>query len=135
MNILFNPLTGNPKQVTQEDIENLQKWVNIRNKIGDKYLNYIWDVADVRAMAKIWRKCREEMLSDLFNQQTEKYIWIGIWDCMNVYLASFFDAEYKFDIKPVVSLWNRGFIASVDGSIWRLHSGEKVEIVYELTKP
>lgn len=135
MPTIFNPFTDNPKQVTQEDIENLQKWVNITNKIGDKYLSYIWDSVDTQSMAKLWRKSREQTLFYIFNQQTEKHIWVGMWDCMNVYLASFFDVEYKFDIKPVVSLWKRGFIASFDGSIWRLHSGKKVEIVYELKEP
>jgi len=39
--------------------------------------------------------------------------------------------EYPF--QSVVNLWKRGFVASYDGEKWRLHSGEKAEIVWEGT--
>ena len=33
--------------------------------------------------------------------------------------------------QPCIDLWHRGFVPSFDGKIWRLHAGEKAEIVWE----
>ena len=58
--------------------------------------------------------------------------WDSVWDSVRAYIGSFFDiwdGDYKF--QPAVALWERGFVASFDGTTWRLHSGKKAEIVYE----
>ena len=44
-------------------------------------------------------------------------------------LFNIWGTEYKF--QPAVDLWKRGFVASFDGTTWRLHSGKKAEIVWE----
>ena len=36
--------------------------------------------------------------------------------------------------QSAIDLWDRGFIPSFDGTAWRLHSGKKVDIVYEISK-
>jgi len=37
-------------------------------------------------------------------------------------------------LSPAIELWNAGLIPSFDSKTWRLHSGEKAEIVYEWNK-
>jgi hypothetical protein len=39
-----------------------------------------------------------------------------------------------YPFQSCVDLWNAGFVPSFDGKVWRLHSGEKVTVVYEWTK-
>jgi hypothetical protein len=56
----------------------------------------------------------------------------SVWDSVWAYQGSLFNiwgTEYKF--QPAVDLWKRGFVASFDGTTWRLHSGKKAEIVWE----
>jgi hypothetical protein len=40
--------------------------------------------------------------------------------------------EGVYPYQPCVDLWKDGFVPSFDGKAWRLHSGEKAGIVYEL---
>jgi hypothetical protein len=59
------------------------------------------------------------------------------------YIGSFFKLkEWKYvkhkkgvyPFQPAVDLWNMGLVASFDGSKWRLHGGEKAEILFEITQ-
>lgn len=36
-----------------------------------------------------------------------------------------------YPFQPGADLWRRGLVPSFDGSIWRLHTGKKAEVVYE----
>jgi len=49
------------------------------------------------------------------------------------YVSTFFSIEYKSDFSSAVKLWEAGLVPSYDGKIWRLHSGEKADVVYEWT--
>jgi hypothetical protein len=48
------------------------------------------------------------------------------------YISSFLNIKYDYDFSCLNELWNRGFVPSFDGTTWRLHSGEKAEVVYEV---
>jgi hypothetical protein len=62
---------------------------------------------------------------------------------VGAYIGSFFpnikkwkyieyeEGEYPF--QSAVNLWRRGLVSSYDGEKWRLHSGNKMEIVWEGT--
>ena len=62
-------------------------------------------------------------------------------DSVRAYISSLFPnikkwehIEYEEGVNPflsVITLWNRGFIPSFDGKIWRLHSGKTAKVVYE----
>jgi hypothetical protein len=54
----------------------------------------------------------------------------SVWDTVGAYVSSFFDIEYKYDFSPAVKLWERGLVASYDGTTWRLHTGKNAKIVY-----
>ena len=40
------------------------------------------------------------------------------------YLSTLFNIKYKFDFSSVEKLWERGLVASFDGTYWRLHGHE-----------
>ena len=35
---------------------------------------------------------------------------------------------------PLIKLWKQGLVPSFDGTTWRLHSGKKAKIIFEITK-
>jgi len=115
----FNPLKGKAKKLTQKDIENLKEWASVRDSVWDSVWGSVW--ASVRA--SVWDSVRDSVwgyISSLFpNIEEWKYI------------------EHNKGInpfQPCIDLWNRGFVASCDGEIYRLHSGKNAEIVYEWRK-
>jgi hypothetical protein len=66
----------------------------------------------------------------------------SVGDSVRAYISSLFpnikewkNIDHPKDINPFqscIDLWNSGLVPSYDGSIWRLHSGKKANIVYEL---
>ena len=52
-------------------------------------------------------------------------------DSVWAYVSSFFKIKYKHDFSPLIKLWEMGLVPSFDGKVWRLHGGEKVEILWE----
>ena len=58
----------------------------------------------------------------------------SVWDSVGGYASCIFKIRFKFDFSCCVKLWKRGLVPSFDGHIWRLHSGEKAKIVFEINK-
>ena len=54
-------------------------------------------------------------------------------DSVWAYASSFFDITYQYDFTPIIELWKQGLVPSFDGKVWRLHSGKKATIVFEIT--
>ena len=118
---IVNPLTGKPKKVTKRHKDLLKKWDSVRASVWASVRDSVWDsVRDsVRASvgASVWASVGAS-------------VWASVW----AYISIFFDIEYKIDLSPAIELWNAGLIPSFDSKTWRLHSGEKAEIVYEWNK-
>jgi len=102
-----NPLASKPNKPTKKDIANLKKWSSVRDSVGNS----------------VWNSVRESVrayISSLFPNIKE---WKHI--------------DHKKGVnpfQPCIDLWHRGFVPSFDGEIWRLHSGKKAEIVFEIHK-
>ena len=105
--IPVNPLAFKPSKPTKKDIANLKKWYSVRDSVG-------YSVGDA-VRDSVWA-----YISSLFPDIKE---WKHI--------------DHKKGINPFqscIDLWHRGFVPSFDGEIWRLHSGKKAEIVFEIHK-
>ena len=61
-------------------------------------------------------------------------VWNSVRDSVEANIGTFFDIKYKYDLSSNNKLWERGLVPSFDGKIWRLHSGEKSDIIFEITK-
>jgi hypothetical protein len=136
---IFNPLTGKPKKSTKKDIENLKKWASVWNSVWDSVRDSVWNsVGDsVRDSVwdSVWNSVRDSVWASVWNSVRDSVrdsVWTSVWASVGAYIASFFNIQYKFDIKPLNDLWNRGFVPSFDGTTWRLHSGKNAKIVYEM---
>ena len=110
---IVNPLLlSKVTKVTKEQIKLLKNWSSVwdsvrdsvRNSIGDSVRNSVWNS-----------------------------VWDSVWDSVLAYISSFFDIKYKYGFSSAIQLWESGLIPSFDGKTWRLHSGEKADIIYEWT--
>jgi hypothetical protein len=108
-------------------------WASVRDSVWDSVGDSVW--ASVRD--SVW---------DSVGDSVKDSVWDSVWDSVGdsvwAYIGYMFpnikewkyiktkDGEYPF--QPAVDLWKRGFIASFDGTTWRLHSGKKAAIVYSI---
>jgi len=145
-----NPLVGKPKTPTKNDISNLMKWIEISNKyiVYDSVCNSVWksvcnSFMDIvcnsvcnRAGDNVWKIVRNSVRNNVGDNVWNSVcnnVWNSVGNTVYNYIASLINIEYDFDIKPGNKLWNKGFVPSFDGKIWRLHSGKDATIVYTYT--
>ena len=148
-----NPLKIKAGPVTDEEIDLLKKWASlwdsiIRSSVWDSVLgsvrggirvsirDSIWD--------SVWDSIRGSVLGSVRGSVLDS-VRGGILDSVRgsvwAYISSLYTGIKKwkyFDhpegenpFQPCIDLWHRGFVPSFDGKIWRLHAGEKAEIVWE----
>ncbi|MCK9370635.1 hypothetical protein M0R04_12055, partial [Candidatus Dojkabacteria bacterium] len=68
-------------------------------------------------------------------------VWASVWDTVwasvrasvGAYTATFVDIKYKYNLKSAQKLWERGLLASFDGTDWRLHGKDGKE-VYKISQ-
>lgn len=105
----FNPLAGKKREPTQADIELLKAW--------DSVWASVWASVGPLVWASVWAS-------------VEASVWDSIW----AYIGSLFPNTKPYLCQSCVDLWKQNLVPSFDGKIWRLHSGEKAEIVFEISK-
>ena len=107
---IVHPFELKPKKVGKKDIELLKQW----DSVGNSVWNSVWD--------SVWGSVRDSVrgyTSSFFNLPKWKYV------------------KHPEGINPfqcVIDLWERGFVPSFDGKVWRLHSGENGKIIFEISK-
>ena len=94
--------------VTETEIKLLRQWASVGASVRDSVRDSVWDsvVDSVRAY-----------ISSLF-PGIKKWKYID-------------HPEGENPFQPCIDLWHRGLVPSYDGKVWRLHAGEKAEIVWE----
>ena len=133
------------KQVTKTDINNLKKWDSIGGSIGDSVRDSIWNSVGGSIGVSIWNSIWES-IGDSVGNSIGGSIWDSVGDSIYGYVGYMFKlerSEWKYTNKiktksypfiSVVKLWERGLVPSFDGETWRLHSGKKADIVFEISK-
>jgi len=146
---IAHPFLIEPKEVTKKDIADLKKWDSVRDSVWDSVRDSVWD--SVRD--SVWDSVRNSVWNFVGDSVGDSVgasvrdsvgasvrdsvgasVWASVRDSVGAYHSSFFDIEYKHDFSPCVRLWERGFVPSFDGKVWRLHSGKNAKIVYEINK-
>jgi len=111
--------------VTDEQIAWLKQWASVvdsvRDSVRDSVGVSVWASVGASVWASVW---------DSVGDSVGDSVWDSVWDSVRAYIGSFFDIEYKYDFSPAVKLWERGLVASYDGTTWRLHTGKNAKIVY-----
>jgi hypothetical protein len=126
---------------TDEHILLLKKWDSVgdsvwgsvrgsvRDSVGDSVRdsvgNSVWDSVGDSVGNSVWDSVGDSVWGSVRGSVRD-----SVWG----YLSSFFDIKYKHDFTPATQLWEQGLVPSFDGTTWRLHSGEKADIVFEISK-
>ena len=146
------------KKVSKKDIENLKKWDSAGfHSVWDS----VWDYARDSVRGSVGESVRgsvgfhsvgDSVLGSVrgsVGDSVRGSVWgfvegfvggsmrISVWDFVWAYCSSFFQLDKWKGVNPFqcgIDLWNRGFVPSFDGEVWRLHQGVNAEVVYEITK-
>jgi len=148
-----NPLKIKAGPVTDEEIDLLKKWASlwdsiIRSSVWDSVLDSVRGGIRVSIRDSIWDSVWDSIRGSVLGSVRGSVLDSvrgGILDSVRgsvwAYISSLYTGIKKwkyFDhpegenpFQPCIDLWHRGFVPSFDGKIWRLHAGEKAEIVWE----
>ncbi len=64
-------------------------------------------------------------------------VWYSVWAYIGSLSPNILKWKYVnytkgiYPFQPVVDLWKQGIVPSYDGKLWRLHSGEKADTIWE----
>ena len=127
---IINPFDIDGKEVTQQDIDNFNKWVSVRASVRASVRVNVW--------ASIWDSVMDSVWDSVLDS-----VWDSVWDSVRAsvwaYTSSFFDLDGKWQgfenvkgnpFQCCIDLWEKGLVPSFDGQIWRLHS--KNRVVFEM---
>jgi len=127
-------------------------WNSIRNSVRDSVRDSVWNSVwnSVRESVEIsvWygvgHDVRDSVWNSVWNSirsSVRESVWYSVWNSVWAYIGGLFPSiniwKYKnheqgqYPFQSAVNLWYRGLVPSFDGEIWRLHSGEKAEVVWE----
>ena len=124
---------------TKKDLENLKKWVSARalarTSVRDAVRDSIWTSVGASVGDSVGASVRDSVWAPVRDS-----VWAPVRNSVWAYVGSFFQLKkWKIGSKTFkdypfqccVDLWEKGLVPSYDGKVWRLHSGEKAEVVWE----
>ena len=128
---IVNPLElPKVEHVTDEQVAWLREWDSVWDAVGASVGASVRDLVgtSVRNLVldSVWNSVGDSVW-DLVGASVRDSAWASVW----AYLSSFFAINYKYNFSSVANLWNAGLVPSFDGTMWRLHSGTKADVVYE----
>jgi len=138
--------------VTDKDIKLLKQWDSVKDSVWNSVRNSVrssvgysvWNSVRNSVGYSVWNSVRNSVGYSVWDSVWESVwesVWDSVWNSVWAYIGSLFPSigkwEYKnhehsqYPFQSAVNLWYRGLVPSFDGKIWRLHSGEKAEVVWE----
>ncbi len=135
-----NPLKIKAGPVTDEEIDLLKKWASIRDSIRVSIWDSVWDSVWDSIRDSVWDSVLGSVRGSAWDSLSGS-IEDSVWDSVGAYISSLYTSIKKWKyidhpegenpFQPCIDLWHRGFVPGFDGKTWRLHAGEKAEIVWE----
>jgi len=147
-----NPLLLPKAIVNDEDLELLKQWCSVWNSVWDSVGNSVrysfessvWYSVGNSVGNSIGDSVWDSVWDSVRNGVRNSFgysVGNSVWDSVVAYIGSLFPGinkwKYKnhkqgqYPFQSAVNLWYRGLVPSFDGKIWRLHSGEKAEVVWQ----
>ncbi len=137
----------------------LKTWASVVASVRDSVWDSVWASvrdsvwASVRAsvVASVWESVRASVrdsvwasVRDSVRASVGDSVWASVrdsvWASVAAYIGTLFSNIKKwkyidhalgvYPFQSAADLWREGFVPSFDGSVWRLHAGEKADIVY-----
>jgi hypothetical protein len=147
---IVHPFKLKKRKPTKKDIADLKEWASVwdsvRDSVGDSVCDSVGDSVGDSVCDSVGDSVCDSVLASVWDSvlaSVRASVGASVWDSVRAsvwdsvlasvwaYYSSFFDMEYKYDFSSLNRLWNKGFLPSFDGKKWRLHSGEKAEVVWE----
>lgn len=135
-----NPRKIDFGEVTKNDIENLKKWASVWASVRDSVRASVKDSVSVSLRASVCASVSASVSASVrasVSASVSASVRASVW----AYISSLFPNIKKWEyidhkegenpFQPAIDLWHRGLVPSFDGEVWRLHGGEKMEVVYE----
>lgn len=141
----INPIHPLAKRVepTEASITLLREWAKVRARVRTRVLNSVKDTIGHNVWGTVSEFLWDFIGSDIWNR-TQESARDSVEDHIEAYVGSLFSniREWKYieheigryPYQSAVDLWKWGLIASFDGETWRLHSGPKADIVFEISE-
>ena len=124
---IANPLElPKVEQVTDEQIGWLKDWASVWSSVWASVWYSVGDSVGNSVKASVRDSVRDSVGDSLWDS-----VWNSVWDSVWAYVSSFFAIDFKHDFSSAVKLWESGLVPSFEGTVWRLHSGENADIIYE----
>ena len=130
---IINPFEIDCKEVTQQDIDNLNKWASVRASVRANVRANVWASVWDSVMDSVRASVRANVWASVMAS-----VWASVRANVWAYTSSFFDLDGKWQgfenvkgnpFQCCVDLWEKGLVPSFDGKMWRLHS--KNGVLYE----
>ena len=130
-------------------LELLKLWNSVRDSVG----NSVWDSVGYSVRNSVWDSVGYSVRNSVWDSVWDS-VWYSVrnsvWGVGNsvrnsvwAYISSFFPNIKKWNgidhvegtnpFQSGIDLWNMGLVPSFDGNIWRLHKGNKMEVVLEIS--
>ena len=123
-NNVSNSVIDSVKNSVRNNVWN-SVWDSVRNNVSDSVMdsvrNSVWN--------SVWNSDRDSIRNSVSDS-----IWAYIGYIFSPVIKKWAYIDHKEGIYPFqccVDLWKAGFVSSYDGKAWRLHTGEKADIVFE----
>jgi hypothetical protein len=143
----INPFTIIPTPVTDKQIQLLRQWASVGASIRASIGASVWASIGASIRDSVWASIRDSVWASI-RASIRDSVWASIrdsvGDSVGAYTGSLFPniknwryapkTDMMYPYQSCVDLWKDGFVASFDGKLWRLHSGLKADIVYEISK-
>lgn len=112
-------------EITDEIIDLVREWSNVRNSVGDS----VWDYVGDSVWDYVGRSVRDSIVGPVWDSvwdsvgySVEDSVSGFVWDFIYAYISSFFNIDYGYDFSSAIKLWEMGLVPSFAGKTWRLHS-------------
>jgi hypothetical protein len=117
-------------------------WDSVRASAWDSVQDSVWDSVGDSVWDSVWDSVGDSV-GDSVQASVLASVRASVSDSVWAYISSLFPnikkwkyIEHKEGVNPFqssIDLWHMGLVPSFDGEVWRLHKGEKAEVVLEIT--
>ena len=134
------------ESVSSENVERLRQWASVGALVVDSVGASVVDSVGASVVDSVWASVVDLVWASVrysVRDSARDSVWNSISDSALAYTSSFFDMkEWEYidhnegenPFQSCIDLWEEGIVPSFDGKMWRLHSGENADVIFEISK-
>ncbi len=125
---------------TEEHILLLKMWASVGDSVRASVGASVEASVRASVRASVWASVGDSVGDSVrasVGASVGASVWASVGDSVGAsvwaYLSSFFNIKYEYDFTSAISLWEQGLVPAFEGTTWRLHSGERAEVVFVIS--